>query len=69
VRQAHLVGKIITGGDQQRTALLHIARDVFVLEELQDVPMLVMIKDDEIEEADLVRKQLTGRKSDQRELV
>lgn len=61
--------KIITGGDQQRTVLLHIARGVFVLEEPQDAPMLVMIKDDEIEAANLVRKQLTCRKGDQRELL
>src|SRR5262249_41359228 len=67
-RQAHLAGKVITSSNQQRPAPLHVARDVFVVQQLQDVPMLVAVEDDEIEATDLVGEQLAGRKGNERQL-
>ena len=68
-RQAHLAGVVVAGGDQQRAALLHVAGDVLVVEQLQDVAVLVAVEDDEVEVLDPLREQLARREGDQRELM
>ena len=64
-----LAGVVVAGGDQQRAALLHVAGDVVVVEQLQDVAVLVAVEDDEVEVLDLLGEQLARREGDQRELV
>src|SRR5215831_13195508 len=68
-RQAHLAGKVVASSNQQGPAPLHVVRDVFVVLQLQDVPVLVAVEDDEIEATDHVREQLARRKGDERQLI
>src|SRR5262245_50206794 len=68
-RQAHLAGKVVASSNQQGPAPLHVARDVFVVQQLQHVSMLVAVEDDEVEATDLVREQLVCRKGDERQLI
>ncbi len=49
--------------------VVHVARDVVVVDELQDAPVLIAVEDDEVEILDLVREQLLGREGDERELI
>ncbi len=49
--------------------VVHVARDVVVVDELQDAAVLIAVEDDEVEILDLVREQLLGREGDERELI
>jgi len=68
-RQAHLAGVVVAGGHKQRAALLHVAGDVLVVEQLQDVAVLVAVEDDEVEVLDLLGEQLARGEGDEGELV
>src|SRR5690606_36414 len=57
------------GCDQQGAAILHILRDVIVIEEWQHIAVLVAVENDEVELVDLVDEEFTRREGDQRQFV
>ena len=59
---ARVVG---TRGDQYCAAFAHIAGDVVEIDQRQHALARVAVEDDELEFADLLLEQFTGRKCDQ----
>ncbi len=57
------------GCDQQCAAILHILRNIIVIEQGQHVAVLVAIENDEVELTDLIHEQFARREGDERQFV
>ena len=62
-------GVIVAGGDEDGTAALDIARDIFEIEQRQDTAALIAVEDDQVELFELLLKQFARGKRDQRKLI
>src|SRR6185312_15368475 len=61
---------IVAGGNEKRAAMLiDVARDVVIVEKLQNAAMLISVEDDQVELIDLLGKEFARRKRDQRQLI